>query len=66
MVEVVLSKKKKRNYELINNTYVLYRSDTIVLVSRYDLFEYSGGEPDPKYLTMLRALEVCCLGYVIS
>ncbi|KAI7855345.1 P-loop containing nucleoside triphosphate hydrolase protein, partial [Circinella umbellata] len=32
-------------------------SDTIVLVSRYDLFDYSRGEPDPKYLTMLRALE---------
>ncbi|KAI9263239.1 hypothetical protein BDA99DRAFT_438256, partial [Phascolomyces articulosus] len=31
--------------------------DTIVLVSKYDMFEYSDGEPDPKYLTMLRALE---------
>lgn len=30
---------------------------TPIMVSEYDLFDYSSGEPDPKYLTVLRALK---------
>jgi chromosome segregation ATPase len=29
---------------------------TVILVSHYELFDYSSGEPDEKYLTILRAL----------
>ncbi|KAI9247200.1 P-loop containing nucleoside triphosphate hydrolase protein, partial [Phascolomyces articulosus] len=31
--------------------------DTMVLVASYDLFDFSSGEPDEQYLTVLRALE---------
>ena len=30
----------------------------MVIVASYDLFNYSNGEPDEKYLTVLRALDV--------
>lgn len=30
---------------------------TPIMVSEYDLFDYSSGEPDPKYMTVLRALK---------
>ncbi|KAI8880239.1 P-loop containing nucleoside triphosphate hydrolase protein [Backusella circina FSU 941] len=34
-----------------------HRSErTMILVSRYDLFDYSEGEPDEKFVTILRAL----------
>jgi chromosome segregation ATPase len=34
-----------------------YRAQrTVILVSHYELFDYSSGEPDEKYLTILRAL----------
>ncbi|KAI8148037.1 P-loop containing nucleoside triphosphate hydrolase protein [Fennellomyces sp. T-0311] len=32
-------------------------SDTLVIVAKQDMFDFSEGEPDEKYLTMLRALE---------
>ncbi|KAI9494829.1 hypothetical protein BDB00DRAFT_761374, partial [Zychaea mexicana] len=31
--------------------------DTLIIVSKHDLFDFSEGEPDARYLTMLRALE---------
>lgn len=30
---------------------------TPIMVSEYDIFDYSSGEPDPKYMTVLRALK---------
>ncbi|KAG2218651.1 hypothetical protein INT45_000824, partial [Circinella minor] len=32
--------------------------DAMVIVANYDLFNYSHGEPDEKYLTILRALDI--------
>jgi structural maintenance of chromosomes protein 6 len=38
-------------------------SDVPVFVSKRDLFDYSSGEPDKQYDTVLRILEVCPLSY---
>lgn len=38
-----------------------YSSQHLIIISEKDMFDFSGGEPDPGMLTVLRALEVSAL-----
>lgn len=57
--------KKHRMYVIIPLLYPchtntsLYRDwNTTVIVAKHDIFDYSASEPDERYITMLRVLEV--------
>lgn len=41
-----------------NSTSSTSRSNCQIFVAKYDIFDYSAGEPDSKFLTILRALKV--------
>jgi hypothetical protein len=49
--------------DLLDRAYCFsfFSGGLLVIIYEKDMFDYHGGEPHPSMLTVLRALEVCCL-----